>query len=424
MPLLYRVLRFIQVAIYCLLLIAVFGGSTLLTTTETDRARGFTRPYEFDFVGWTLGALDVKLAQASLDAPYYFSATDQHQLVVDYFHLMDKILKDEDQLNLIYANPSIHDPAAASLSLRSELAGLYSQQSQLAPMAEAVLEAQVSQVIASEGLAVGGQPIPPVLFHISPLPYNLIVSPRTKIQEDVTISLLPDLTVDRQAAIEDGVDQSLDVSSLVVPIGGIATYPTMVMRTTALDWLSSTIAHEWTHNWLTLRPLGLNYDSSPGARTMNETTADISGNEIGALVLKRYSPELAAQYLDVRVDLPDRPLPPGEFPHPPFDFRAEMHKTRVQVDALLAAGKVSEAEAYMEQRRQVFFDNGYPIRKLNQAYFAFYGAYADVPGGAAGQDPVGPAVTELRARSKSLADFLNRISRMSSFKELQAALAN
>ena len=45
------------------------------------------------------------------------------------------------------------------------------------------------------------------------------------------------------------------------------------------------------------------------------------------------------------------------------------------------------------------------MRKLNQAYFAFYGAYADQPGGAAGEDPVGPAVRALRERSQGLADF-------------------
>jgi hypothetical protein len=89
---------------------------------------------------------------------------------------------------------------------------------------------------------------------------------------------------------------------------------------------------------------------------------------------------------------------------------------------LLAAGKIDEAESYMEQRRQLFVQNGYTIRKLNQAYFAFYGAYADVPGGAAGEDPVGPAVRALRAHSKSLADFINRIAWMTSFDELKKAV--
>ena len=420
---LYRFLRLVQIVLFCLLLIAVLTGSAMLVPSKEDRVHQFTRAYEFDFFDWTANALGVKIAQVALDSPFYFSLPDRRQIVVDYFHLMDQILKDENQLDLIYSDPSVKDPAAASADLRAGLAALYTRQGQLAPLAEATLQDQVSNVLADEGLSAGGQPLPPVLYHISPLPYNLVVSPRDKIQQDTSVSLVPDLSVDVQAKIEDRVDQGLDVSSLVVPIGGIGTYPTMIMRTTSLDWLSSTIAHEWTHNWLTLRPLGLNYDTSPEVRTMNETTADIVGGEISAILLKRYYPGLAAGYLDAPVSLPAGPLGPGGLPRPPFDFRAEMHATRVRVDALLAQGKVEEAEAYMQQRRQVFWDNGYPIRKLNQAYFAFYGAYADVPGGAAGEDPVGPAVRALRARSGTLAGFLSKIGAMSTFKELQQALS-
>ena len=102
--------------------------------------------------------------------------------------------------------------------------------------------------------------------------------------------------MDQQVALETQVDKGLNVSSLVVPVGGIGTYPTMIERTTALDWLADTIAHEWTHNWLAQRPLGLNYDTSPALRTMNETTASISGSEISQIVLKRYYPEVAAEY--------------------------------------------------------------------------------------------------------------------------------
>jgi hypothetical protein len=99
-----------------------------------------------------------------------------------------------------------------------------------------------------------------------------------------------------------------------------------------------------------------------------------------------------------------------------------MHITRVNVDELLKAGKIKEAEDYMEMRRVYIWDNGYHIRRINQAYFAFYGAYADVPEGAQGNDPVGPAVMELRKQSASLADFLNRISWMSSFDDLKKAI--
>ena len=98
---------------------------------------------------------------------------------------------------------------------------------------------------------------------------------------------------------------------------------------------------------------------------------------------------------------------------------AEMHETRVTADRLLAEGKIDQAESYMEMRRRFLWDNGYHIRKLNQAYFAFYGAYADQPGGAAGEDPVGAAVRLLRADSPSLADFINRIAWMWNYEQLK-----
>jgi hypothetical protein len=79
---------------------------------------------------------------------------------------------------------------------------------------------------------------------------------------------------------------------------------------------------------------------------------------------------------------------------------------------------VEEAEAYMEQRRQRLLEHGYVIRRLNQAYFAFHGAYADSPQSAAGADPVGEAVRELWARSPSPAAFLRTMARMNSFDDL------
>jgi hypothetical protein len=415
----FRFLRAIETGLFLLFFTLLLAGSNLRISIDlSDAARRFTRPVEFDYVSWTLNALGVKLGQAALDSPFYFNGSAQHQVVVDYLHLIDAILQDEDKLNLVYTDPNVKDPTAASASLRAELDRLYSRQRQIGPLAESVLQEQVSATLAALGLTSAGQPIPPVWFHMTPLPYNLVISPRGKIQEDAAISLIPDLTVDQQVSLENEVDKGLSVSSLVVPVGGIGSYPTMIERTSALDWLADTIAHEWTHNWLTQRPLGLNYESSPALRTMNETTASISGNEISQIVLQRYYPAVATEYAMQTQEAGLQTIAAQSN----FDFRAEMHATRVQVDAMLAAGQIEQAETYMEQRRQVFWDNGYPIRKLNQAYFAFYGAYADVPGGAAGEDPVGPAVRALRARSSSLTAFLETISQMSSFKQLQDAL--
>jgi hypothetical protein len=102
----------------------------------------------------------------------------------------------------------------------------------------------------------------------------------------------------------------------------------------------------------------------------------------------------------------------------PFDFGREMAQTRVRVDELLAQGEVQQAEEYMEQRRQFFWENGYRIRKLNQAYFAFYGAYADAPG-EQGDDPIGPALLAIRNDSDTLAEFMNRVSAITSLDKLQ-----
>jgi hypothetical protein len=197
----------------------------------------------------------------------------------------------------------------------------------------------------------------------------------------------------------------------------------MVTETTDLRWMLETIAHEWAHNYLSLRPLGINYSTTPELRTMNETTASIVGTEIGTHVVHNHYPELLVSKRDPsRVSFDEAALHSPELQGAPFDFRAEMHETRVTADKMLAEGKIEEAEAYMEQRRQFLWENGYLLRKLNQAYFAFHGAYADSPGGAAGQDPVGPAVRALREQSASLADFVNTIAWMSSFEQLQQAV--
>jgi hypothetical protein len=68
----------------------------------------------------------------------------------------------------------------------------------------------------------------------------------------------------------------------------------------------------------------------------------------------------------------------------------------------------------------LFVANGYAIRKLNQAYFAFYGAYNAEPGGApaSGRDPIGPAVQALRARSKSLGEFVEHVVHVKSVEDL------
>ena len=423
---LYRILRIVDfLALTFAIVIAATGDAPRLTGAS-DRVRTFTREIEFDYPNWVWNAAWTKIEQGTIGLPYVFDRGTNKEIVIDYLRTTQNLMQAERQIEEIYANPDVPDKESTSSYVRGQRDDLIARQSSLAPLAEATLQSQITDALAELGLTTIGQPVPPVLYHTSSTPLALIVSERRIIQQIANISVLPTLTLDNQIALEDQVEKSLDVSTLVVPIGGVGVYPTMVMETTDLRWTLDTIAHEWTHNYLNLRPLGLNYSSTPEVRTMNETTASIAGSEVGMYVLQKHYPELlpaAAEPYPGVISFYGSFLPSkAQDDPPPFDFRAEMHETRVTADQMLAEGKIEEAEAYMEQRRQVFWENGYLLRKLNQAYFAFYGAYADVPGGAAGEDPVGPAVRALREQSDSLADFINRISWMTSFEELQQAI--
>jgi hypothetical protein len=399
-------------------------SSSIRLQDPLEQVRRFTRATEFDFLTWTIDAAAAKVAQSSLGTTGYLQESDGHGLVLEYVLLVQDAEQAQASLAEIYSDSTLTDPSAAAEPVAADLAGTRQALQRLQPTVEAILQEQVALVLADLGMGAGGTVFPPVSFHFSTLPDALIVSPRTVIRQDANIQLEPGSPLEEQIALERRVEQALDVSALVVQVGGIGTYPTMIQETTALDWVLETIVHEWVHNYLSLRPLGLNYETTPELRTMNETAASLLGREIGGLVLRRYYPELAPP---PAAPEPERPATAPAEPAgpPPFDFRAEMHTTRVQVDALLQEGKVEEAEAYMEARRQMFYNQGYRfLRRLNQAYFAFYGAYADEPGGAAGEDPVGAAVRELRARSDSPREFLLRMAWMDTYADLTRALAS
>lgn len=420
--------RTFWLTLICTITMLVCTQSTPQLNGTVERVRVFTRSIEFDYVTWTLDAIGLKTAQSILGLPAYISTPEAKALVLEYAEKIQKKQQLENVILQIYSDPNLKNPDQVAAQSKAELAQITERLDQISPTAETILQGQLSAIIVQNGLGWAGTVVPPVAFHATPLPYALIVSPRDTIRQDANISLISDLNLDQIIALEENVSKGLNVSALVEEVGGIGTYPTMIQQTSSLTWLAEVTAHEWTHNYLTLRPLGLNYETNPELRTMNETTASIAGKELGALLIEQFYPELAPKPVEQAV--PSEPStqteeqPVEEPTEPVFDFREVMHETRVKTDELLAAGKIDEAEAYMESQRKYIWDNGYLIRKLNQAYFAFHGAYADSPGGAAGEDPVGPAVRALRAESTTLADFVNRISWMTSFTQLQQATGN
>ena len=155
-------------------------------------------------------------------------------------------------------------------------------------------------------------------------------------------------------------------------------------------------------------------------RSINETVASTLDKEIANLVIARYYPEFLPE---PEPEFNVKPAEPAPNEPPDFDFRAEMAETRVESEKLLADGDIEGAEQYMEERRQIFVENGYAIRKLNQAYFAFYGAYQAEPGGASGANPIGPLVREVRSKSPTLRAFMDKMAFVGSFADLEAVAA-
>ncbi len=419
--------RFFQLLISLglgIILAAALCASTVPPGTLEAQVRNISGHNEFDYASWTLDAILGKFSDWALSLQRFIPPEEQSQIVLEYLAQVQQVSALNNEILAIYTDPSVEDPDSTAAPYRESLRLETQARDSLTPLVESILQNQLTDILQESNIDIANQVLPASLYHFSETPLSLVISPRATINQVLDVSLLPDLNTAEIETIEQEIFSELDHSALVVPIGGIGLYPTMVMQSSNIVWLTEVISHEWIHNFLTLRPLGINYYTNETLRTINETTASLAGKELGRLILEKYYPQFVPE--EPKISSPEAEDAVVEIPTDPeaFDFRAEMRTTRVETDRLLAEGKINQAEVYMESRRQFFWDNGYAIRKLNQAYFAFYGAYNDEPGGgASGEDPVGPAVVALRAQYTNLSDFLNDISWVTSFDQLQNLLA-
>jgi hypothetical protein len=280
----------------------------------------------------------------------------------------------------------------------------------LRPAAETALQHLVTQAYRDGGVT-RSEPValdtlfPPVLISLTAPPNVLVISPRKELRV-IDSSVLAPMDLAAQERLEASAD-STGVSSLVAPIGGLATYPSMVLDNDSPQGVLSASAHEWLHEYLIFYPLGQGYWSSQQTREINETTAEMIGNEVGADIARSIGLAATSSL--------------GAGRHPTFDFRAFMRETRSHVEDLLAVGQVDEAEAYMRDQRDELQQHGYAIRKLNQAYFALYGSYGE--GDAASPtNPIPGLLHQLRDQSPSLGDFLVRVRSVTTVAQLRQAV--
>ena len=196
-----RILRGLEITILLIILAATTGYSNPSLTNPIEKVRAYTRSLEFDYIEWMANAAVIKLRAASVNLPQTLNREEQKMIVMEYFQTTQFILEKEYLLSQLYADPAIIDKDAATETIRADLAELYTRQEQIAPLAESILQDQVTQVLVENDLTVGGQPIPNLWYHSTPLPMALIVSPRERIEQTANISVDTDLTVDEQVRL-------------------------------------------------------------------------------------------------------------------------------------------------------------------------------------------------------------------------------
>jgi len=346
----------------------------------------------------------------------YEKTGDEVNTANEYFSSIERMKTLKSEINAINAGNMEGDLA----SLEAELNGLYERKMALENTVERIIEKQVRENLAQQGIF---NPIdkyvrskvsfPPINFNLEKPPHLLVISPRDRIQTMRETTLQPSISLEEIEDIEAKVDK-LGVSSLVVELGGYATYPSFVTNEASLRFTFDTATEEWLHQYLVFKPLGFlylldligvhrNYDIA----TMNETLASMVSKEIGSVIREKYYPQH------------ENGTTQNQVAESGFDFNREMREIRRAVDNYLARGEVEQAEEFMEQKRQYLASMGYYIRKLNQAYFAFYGTYADSP---TSISPIGVELKKLRSQSASLKDFLDTVAAMTSRQNLSDSI--
>jgi hypothetical protein len=334
------------------------------------------------------------------------SAGDEDSRVERFFELNDLIAFNERVAGDPLTSPALAEEARDRASAyRDERRGIENS-------VERIIEGRLTAAIKEAGLTrhvVRDVVWPPVNIEFEDPPSVLVKSPRAEIRRESETLLESDLPAGRVRDIESQAEADGQTSALVVRIGAIATYPAILPPTPDYHATLETAAHEWLHHYLFFTPLGRRYYEGGDLTTLNETVANMGGRELACMI----DPCNAA----VKVE---RGGAAPSMLQEEFDFTEEMRELRRNVEAMLAAGDIEGAERMMDEKRLVFVANGYYIRRINQAYFAFHGSYADTPGSI---DPIGPKLEELRSKSATFEEFIEETREFTSLRDLDAVLA-
>ncbi len=385
---------------------AVIGGGIVLyqATGPSDAIERAASAHGYNLLSWELRHLPEKWLY-KLGHVFAGQPSDSDEVLRRYFSLVGEI----DDLSR-QPNPP------------PRLAAAEAERASIENRVEDIIEGRVTAILEEQVLTIGPPPFtrmdivfPPVDFEFDEPPRVLVISPRDRIEYARSYLLGPGITLDTVASIEAQAEQGnvgeSGVSALVVGTSGVSTYPSVVSSLDPYESLIDTVFHEWLHQYLLLYPLGRSYFAGSQTRTLNESVANIAGHELARLYFQRFG----------QLNQAGPPTASGaQAGAGSFDFTKEMRQLRARVEELLAQGRITEAEALMSQKRDEFQQHGHYIRRLNQAYFAFHGSYADTP---ASIDPIGPKLQDLLQRSGSPGEFIRKVRGITSAGELDRLLA-
>ena len=340
------------------------------------------------------------------------SRDERLAIVDDYLNAARRADKERRRIEGAERGGGFMGSSAAAKSAavsREYLNELLAEKRRLQPEAEEAVEAEVSAVLAEFGFQSRfGLIWPPVDFRFAQPPTLLVISPRKEISMVGGVFLDPEIEAFDRDAVEKRVAEELDYSAYVDDLAGLATFPNMVNDLYSTRTILRTVAHEWLHAYWFFHPFGRNYFASEEMTTLNETAATLAGNELGDMAFARVGGDLSENARRYAAESRANP-----------NFTAFMRETRLEAERLLADGMVDEAEEYMRKRQWDLRLRGYYVRKLNQAYFAFRGRYADSP---ASVSPVGELMRELRSYAADVGEFINWVSEVSTPDEFDALL--
>ena len=178
--------RRLWLALVCLLIVALVQTDSISGRARErlliNRAIG---EQGFAFPAWEAQALAQKARDMVTRPGADLSPEGQQGLVETYFDGIERADDLTAQVERIYADPKVADPATASAALQTELDALRREQAERRPAVERIIEQQIAAIVQEAELTTPlpgierGVTWPPVRFQFTASPAVLILSPRS-----------------------------------------------------------------------------------------------------------------------------------------------------------------------------------------------------------------------------------------------------